>query len=118
MRPQFICVIALALGSDSVFAQLSPPPAGYSQPQGTITRSIVAGGFLSGTVVDVRPAFWASSEYLYWRVKDASSPPLVTTADPNDAFPGALGQPGTTVIFGGNTDYGNFSGLRINLGGW
>ncbi|OAI47593.1 hypothetical protein AYO44_01570 [Planctomycetaceae bacterium SCGC AG-212-F19] len=66
------------------------------------------------------PRFWAGSEYLMWWVRKGPLPfPLVTTGDPNDNPPGALGQPGTQVLFGGSgLDYGTFSGLRATVGGW
>jgi hypothetical protein len=57
---------------------------------------------------------------LLWWIKDGPLPfPLVTTGNPNDPIPGALGQPGTQPLFGGQgLDYGTFSGLRISAGGW
>jgi hypothetical protein len=76
------------------------------------------------------PRVYFSGEYLLWRVRAAGLPPLVTTTGSltaaellalegaNPAFrPGALGQPGTTTLFGGsNLDLGNFSGGRFTLG--
>lgn len=45
------------------------------------------------------------------------SAPLVTTGSVLDAAPGALGQPGTSVLFGNNdTDFGLMSGLRAQIG--
>lgn len=66
------------------------------------------------------PNQWAEVEYLYWRMKHAPLPtPLVTTGNPTDVLPGALGQPGTRPLFGGSgIDYGAFSGARLNVGGW
>ena len=79
-------------------------------------------------VVDAAPSassasgrFWLSSEYVHWWTRSAPVPvPLVTTGDPvNDAFPGAIGQPGTRVLFGGNdVDFGGASGMRLTLGAW
>jgi hypothetical protein len=67
-----------------------------------------------------QPRWWFSTEYLLWWVsKGPLSTPLVTTGSPTDAPPGALGQPGTQVLFGGSgLDYGTFSGLRATLGGY
>jgi hypothetical protein len=62
--------------------------------------------------------FWARGEYLLWWVKNTPTPPLVTTGSSNDAFPGAIGQPSTRVLFGGSADYGATSGGRFSLGGW
>jgi hypothetical protein len=58
-------------------------------------------------------------DYLLWWVRKGNVPPLVVTGSQADAFPGALDQPGTRVLFGGDgLDYGTFNGLRLNLGGW
>jgi hypothetical protein len=64
--------------------------------------------------------FWGGAEYLLWWIKDGPvSAPLVTTGNPNDPAPGALGQPGTVVLFSGrNLDYGTLSGLRATAGAW
>ncbi len=66
------------------------------------------------------PALWGGVDYLLWWIKDQPVPtPLVTTGNPLDPIPGALGQEGTRVLFGGNNiGYGAFSGLRATLGGW
>ncbi len=64
---------------------------------------------------------WGQCEYLLWWVRAGNTPPLVSTGDPNDTFPGALGQPGTRVLFGGGSnalDYKAFSGLRSSVGAW
>ena len=72
------------------------------------------------------PLFWARGEYLLWWVKNAQLPvPIVSTGDPNVGFPlnnglaGAIGQPSTQVLLGGNgANLGTFSGFRLTLGGW
>src|SRR5262245_9985124 len=53
------------------------------------------------------PRLWVSAEYLLWWIKDGPFPvPLATTGSATDPTPGALGQPGTTVLFGGsNVDF-------------
>jgi hypothetical protein len=62
---------------------------------------------------------WARGEYLLWWTKNGPAPALVTTGSSADAFPGALGQPGTRVLFGDSgLNYGSSSGFRIILGGW
>jgi hypothetical protein len=61
---------------------------------------------------------WGSVDYLLWWVKSGPLPiPVATSGDINNA--GVVGQPGTTVLFGGsNMNYGAQSGLRLTLGGW
>jgi hypothetical protein len=62
--------------------------------------------------------FWFNADCLLWWVKKGPSVPLVTTgpAGPNA---GALGQPGTVVLFGDNgLRYDTFSGMRFDAGWW
>jgi hypothetical protein len=67
-----------------------------------------------------RPLIWGGAELLLWRIQgEFDMPPLVTTGNPRDAFPGALGQPGTRVLFGGEQHFGAANtGLRATVGGW
>jgi Putative beta barrel porin-7 (BBP7) len=68
-----------------------------------------------------RPSnFWLRGEYLLWWIKDTQVPALVTTGVPAPgALPGVLGQPGTTVLFGGSdVDNQVRSGGRITGGFW
>lgn len=62
--------------------------------------------------------FWVSADYLLWWVKGGPIPPIVTTSNNlGDAPPGALGQPGTQVLYGDRPiGYGTFSGLRLGAG--
>jgi hypothetical protein len=63
--------------------------------------------------------FWGSAEYLVWWLKGQTPPPLVTAGNPADAVPGALGQAGTVVLFGGhNQGDESSSGARLRLGWW
>jgi len=62
--------------------------------------------------------FWFSAEYLYWWTKDSRLPPLVTRGSPTDAIPGAIGQPGTQGLFGGDTGGEGQSGARFDAGFW
>jgi hypothetical protein len=64
------------------------------------------------------PRFWLRTDYLFWWVKQGQAPPLVTTGSPTDPLPGALGQPGTTVLFGGALDSEEHSGMRLTAGWW
>lgn len=65
--------------------------------------------------------FWGSAEFLYWRAKGSTAPPLLTTSPPGTTLPsaGVLGAPGTIVVAGGrelNED--TFPGLRFGAGLW
>jgi Putative beta barrel porin-7 (BBP7) len=63
--------------------------------------------------------FYVSGEYLLWWIKGSNTPPLVTRGSAGDPVPGALGLPGTTVLFGGGGVEDNpFSGGRLNVGYW
>ena len=68
--------------------------------------------------VDRPSCVWVGADYLLWWTKAAPVPtPLLTTGSAADPIPGGLGQPGTTVLFGGGSvGYGTFSGVRINAG--
>lgn len=64
---------------------------------------------------------WASADYLLWWMKNGPLPAPLVTTNPN-AFGsiGALNDPGTRVLFGGNShdlDYNPFSGGRVTVGG-
>jgi Putative beta barrel porin-7 (BBP7) len=70
---------------------------------------------------DPAPRLWVNTDYLLWWVKRSpSTPPLLTTtASPGAVNAGAVGADGTQILIGGHgLDYGTFSGLRLNLGGW
>jgi len=64
--------------------------------------------------------FWIRSDYVLWWTKNAPLPqPLVTVGSANDPIPGALGQPGTQVIYGGQSvGFDPASGWRLDVGGW
>src|SRR5439155_13477871 len=57
---------------------------------------------------------------LTWWVKRNPVPvPLLTAGSPTDAVPGAIGQPGTVVLFGNeDVGMGTFFGGRFNAGFW
>jgi hypothetical protein len=61
---------------------------------------------------------WVGAEYLLWWIRNGPlNVPLVTTGSPQDMVPGALGQAGTSVLFGGGPlHFGTFSGLRLTGG--
>jgi hypothetical protein len=63
--------------------------------------------------------FWTEFEWLLWWFKQRQTPPLVTMGSPTDAVPGALGQPGTAVVFGNSgTDTNPYNGFRFWAGYW
>jgi putative beta barrel porin BBP7 len=62
---------------------------------------------------------WARAEYLLWWTNGFSTPPLVTTSVDGTAraVAGVLGEPGTSILAGGNSFAGDAnSGWRITLG--
>jgi len=61
---------------------------------------------------------WFSSDYTATFLRPMHmNGPLVTNGSVGDPLPGALGQPGTTVLFGDKSvDFGLFSGVRADLG--
>jgi hypothetical protein len=89
-----------------------PPPAGCSVPD--IGPSVINPECCKGS------RFWGSFDYLMWWFKAAPDPvPLVTSGSLADPVPGALGQPGTTILFGEhNLQSPMQSGYRLTLGGW
>jgi hypothetical protein len=61
--------------------------------------------------------FWASAEYLLWRIKGYRVPPLVTTGTLESQ--GILGNPGTVLLFGdSHLDNDWHSGARFSAGYW
>jgi hypothetical protein len=70
--------------------------------------------------ISTGPALWVDADYLLWQIRRGPLPtPLVTTGNPTDPLPGALGRPDSLALFGGSPlDYGTFSGGRLNIGGW
>jgi hypothetical protein len=77
--------------------------------------------FVPPTVVEVTPQYWADAQYLLWWTKGVKAPPLVTTSPGTTpaGTAGVLGQPGTTVLFGGEHLHDDTQpGARFSLGGW
>jgi hypothetical protein len=61
--------------------------------------------------------WWAEIAYLQWWYRGAPLPPLVTAGAVTDPAAGALGQPGTRVLYGGGstgTEWAN--GVRVRVG--
>jgi hypothetical protein len=67
------------------------------------------------------PVWYIEGDYLLWWLNGDSAPPLVTTSTPGTPRlqAGILGQPGTSVLFGGDDLADDaHSGARIVLGRW
>jgi hypothetical protein len=63
--------------------------------------------------------YYLTADYLLWWIKRSDTPPLVTRGSAGDPIPGALGLPGTSVLFGGSSVENNpFSGGRLTGGYW
>jgi len=67
---------------------------------------------------DVGQRLYGGAEYIFWWLREARLPPLLTTSSPGAG--GVLGTGDTSVLFGGDRSAGNtqFSGARITLGYW
>jgi hypothetical protein len=138
VRKGLVGVLALWLVSaGQLFAQspLSTTPAGSDSKQDA-AKSTDSTSTSTTTKRDAQDdccgpdRFWARPAFVLWWVKDSPLPvPLVTTGDPNVGFDpnlvktvntaGAIGQPGTHVLFGGDgVSFPAFSGMRLALGGW
>jgi hypothetical protein len=82
------------------------------------------GGCAGGWAGDCDPTtlvafcWWARADFLVWGTKGGQTPPLLTTGLPTDALPGGLGQPSTTVAFGGAMHPLVHAGYRFTLGFW
>ncbi|HKI30681.1 MAG TPA: hypothetical protein VKA46_02230 [Gemmataceae bacterium] len=95
MRNLLACLTAL-IAAGAGLAQQGPPPK--SDP---VSPNLFGDGAAHCCSPDVGGRFWGGADSLLWWVKDGPLPlPLVTTGNPSDPHPGALGQPGTHVLFG------------------
>ncbi len=101
--------------------QVLPMPKSGPQDAGLLEGVDVKGWFhdLMGNPGD--PAcrrVWASADYLFaWIKPGPLGVPLVTTGDPADLHPGAIGQPGTAVLFGNNNlNFPMSPGFRAEAG--
>jgi hypothetical protein len=104
----------------------TPPLPNPALPNGSPPAVDFGGGADNGfspqiQCGDPQPApvthFWTEFEWVLWWFKQRQLPPLVTQGNPSDVVPGALGQPGTTVIFGNNgSDTNPYNGFRFWAG--
>jgi hypothetical protein len=109
--------------ADAANAQMLPiPPASRDIPEPAIPIRVspVHALFepIDGYMDDFR--FWIRMDYLLGWVRQApGNLPLVTSGDPKNKIPGAIGQPGTTVLFGNaGIGFRLASGGRFVLGAW
>lgn len=60
---------------------------------------------------------WIGADYVLSFLRPQHLPgPLATTGSISDPRPGALGQPGTGVLFGDNIDFTSYSGVKLECG--
>ncbi len=130
MRKGFLWAAALLL-TGSPFAQAQPnsfAPAKATLPDAALQPGALGAPDISKASLLPPDAtscgdpcalrVWLTADYLLWWTKGGpTSTPLVTTGSLNDVPPGALGQPGTRVLFGDHsTNYGALSGMRFGAG--
>ncbi|SRR5579883_508613 len=95
---------------------VEPPPAG--SPPLAPTAAPPPPVFADAALDGFSTRWWVGVDYLLWWTKGDRLPVLVTSGSPSDAVPGALGQPGTQVLFGGDYDSRVRSGIRVRGGYW
>jgi hypothetical protein len=97
---------------------LAPEPAGSDCSSGLVRSPCDARACdcTCGDPCHEPNRLYISGEYLLWWIKDSHYPALVTTAPVGST--GALGAPGTIVLFGGNIDNEERSGGRFTAGYW
>jgi hypothetical protein len=66
-----------------------------------------------------RPRVYFQADYLAWSLRGMHLPPLFSTGTLAGTPPGALGQPGSQLIYGNQSvNDGVTSGIRVMIGGW
>lgn len=126
--------LALAAGAGLVRGDPGPPAAavGYgpgllppsganaAPPDGWRDDAVFGSAEPAAVTAGPQGQFWLRGEYLLWWAKGSRLPPLVTSGLPGvTGTPGALGQTGTTVTYGGSdVDDGPRSGGRFSGGLW
>jgi len=93
----------------------APVPAGE-----TVTSVLEDENPIAGPILPPPGRFYGSAEYILWFGKPNSPPPLVTAGGLNDVTSAAaIGQNGTTVLFGDQgLDARARSGARVRIGAW
>jgi hypothetical protein len=120
----------------SVSATGSPAPSTVAYPAGPPSPAIwsmfthgncdvngpcapACNGPECGTCCPPGNRYYASAEYILWWIKGSPLPPLLTAGSAGDPIPGALGLPGTVVLFGGSRVGDDArSGGRFVVGHW
>src|SRR6266540_2161226 len=110
MRTGFVsAVLALLAGVGLARAQPAEPltlppstPSSEVVPPDLALAPELTDGTLDFSVDPVTNGFWVGGSYLHWWLKDRGLPPLITKGSASDPIPGALGQPGTVILFGGS----------------
>jgi hypothetical protein len=101
---------------------LLPAPAPFAPPPGPQPLAPTAAPpppVLADPALDsFATRFWIGADYLLWWTKGDRLPVLVTSGSPTDVVPGALGQPGTQDLFGGDYNSRLRSGVRVRGGYW
>jgi hypothetical protein len=115
--------LAVAACPASAWAQRGfvPEHVRAQTAQSLTQTEVESAQFVTPSVVEVTPRYWADVQYLLWWTKGAKAPPLVTTSPATTpaGTAGVLGQPGTTVLFGGEHLHDDTQpGARFTLGGW
>jgi hypothetical protein len=124
-----LLAVAGTAASQSAGGEESPPPAMTEPlPLATYPSALQPSPVGSGAMVDLQAPppdnpfcnrFWVVGEYLMWFTKGNQLPPLLTAGSISDNLPGALGQPGTSILYGGgNVSTGLSSGGRLRGGLW
>ncbi|MCS7271548.1 MAG: BBP7 family outer membrane beta-barrel protein [Gemmataceae bacterium] len=119
------------LAQVSANGQATPASTGGMVPPGPLPWSSSGAGVypvsplatLTSAVMDPPSSFgtetvWISASYLMgWLTRPKLATPLVTQGDTADARPGALGQPGTRILYGDEQfRFGNLHGLTAEIG--
>jgi hypothetical protein len=97
--------------------ELPPWAQNADEPEGRWRRLCrwVAGEFEEAE--SCPPRIWFKAEYIFAYIRDDRTPILATTGLTTDATPGALGLPFTRILYGGDIQFDDRSGLRFTLGG-
>lgn len=95
----------------------------FSGPTAFGKDQIVDNAFTTEECCPPPPCTWVNLEYLYWFLRDAPLPPLVTTSNPSspmfDANSGIIGYPNTRVVYGQErVGLRDVQGGRLTAGFW
>lgn len=92
------------------------PPAPMDPLQALMTLPDIPNGFTDREDLAFlnQKLLQVNFEYLLWWLRDSNAPPLVTRGSFAADTPGALGEPGTRLLAGGQLDNKSSSGGRIS----